>query len=187
MRTRLLGLVLLASVPGGTFQTPPTPEHVRDPLFNRALGVECSHCHVPDKWTHESKPTFATARNMMRMVEVLNLKLENVGTVSCSTCHGGQVQPSRLPRPALDAELERWPAELAGAAEAQKLAMTVYNVSLGVACDHCHTAEWKSADKQAMKTVALMSSLFAEFPKYMPPTARTQCYMCHKGSTTPLK
>lgn len=121
----------------------------------------------------------------MRMVEVLNQKLDGVGKVNCSTCHGEQVRPSRLPRPSLEAELGRWPAELADAPEAQKLAMTVYNVSLGVGCDHCHTAEWKNGEKKAMKTVALMSSLFEEFPKYMPPTARTQCYMCHKGSTNP--
>ena len=35
--------------------------------------------------------------------------------------------------------------------------------------------------------VSVMSSLFEEFPKYMPHTARTQCYMCHKGSTKPHK
>lgn len=187
MRGIVLELLLLALVPAGTVQTLQSPDHARDPLFNRALGVDCSHCHVPDQWTDESKPTFAIARNMTRMVEVLNQKLDGVGKVSCSTCHGEQVRPSRLPRPSLDAELEKWPAELADAPEAQKLTMTVYNVSLGVGCDHCHTAEWKNAEKKAMKTVALMSSLFEEFPKYMPPTARTQCYMCHKGSTKPQK
>jgi Photosynthetic reaction centre cytochrome C subunit len=179
--------LLLAAIPQGASQRPDSVEHVRDPLFSRALGVECSHCHVPDNWTDESRPTLAIARNMMRMVQVLNQKLDGVGKVSCATCHGGEARPSRLPRPSLDAELEEWPAELADAPEAQKLAMAVYNVSLGVQCNHCHVASWKDAEKQAMKTVALMSSLFAEFPKYMPPTARTQCYMCHKGSTKPLR
>jgi len=141
--------------------------------FNRALGVECTHCHVQDQWTDETKPTFATARNMIRMVDAVNEKLAGVG------------RPSRVPRTAMDAELARWPAELTNAPESQKNAMTVYNVTLGVGCDHCHSSDWKNSDKAPMKMVKLMASLFAEFPKYMPATARTQCYMCHKGNTRP--
>ena len=40
--------------------------------YNRALGVGCAHCHVPDRWAEESKPQFATARNMNRMVAEVN-------------------------------------------------------------------------------------------------------------------
>ena len=186
MRTSSLFFWLALAVQTAPGPTPPAfPEHVRDPVLNRALGVECSHCHVENKWADDTKPPFATARNMVRMVDAINRMLEGVGSVSCATCHGGQVRPSRLPRPALDAELAKWPSELANAPEAQKLTMTVYNVSLGVGCGHCHVADWKSAEKKPMQTVALMNSMFAEFPKYMPPTARTQCYMCHKGSTKP--
>ena len=164
-----------------------SPERVGELMdeFNRALGVECAHCHIPDRWADETKPAFGVARNKFRMVQVLSQQLEEVGEVSCWTCHGGQLRPSRLPPAALDAELARWPADLAGAPEGQKLTMTVYNVSLGVACDHCHSSDWKAADKSPMKMVKLMSAIFAEFPKYMPPTARTQCFMCHKGSTKP--
>jgi len=153
--------------------------------FNRALGVDCTHCHVPDRWADETKPAFAVARNKLRMVEVLNQQLHDVGTVSCWTCHGGQVRPSRLPRGPLDAELAGWPADLASAPENQKTTMAVYNVSIGVTCAHCHSADWKRADKEPMKLVKLMTAMFDEFPKYMPPTARTQCFMCHKGSTEP--
>ena len=64
--------------------------------YNRALGVECAHCHVPDKWADESKPQFATARNMGRMVAELNGRLlKDIGTVNCWTCHRGDVRPSR--------------------------------------------------------------------------------------------
>src|SRR5262245_9748569 len=66
--------------------------------FNRALGVECTHCHVADRWTDESKPAFATARNMIRMVREINGRLlADVGKVACWSCHGGQVKPSRVP------------------------------------------------------------------------------------------
>ena len=111
--------------------------------------------------------------------------LQGVGEVACWTCHRGEVRPSRVPRAEMDAELARWPAALASAPESTKLAMAVYNVTLGVTCEHCHTADWKEKEKRPMKLVATMTSMFEEFPKYMPATARTQCYMCHKGSTKP--
>jgi hypothetical protein len=111
--------------------------------------------------------------------------LQGVGEVACWTCHRGEIRPSRLPRAALDAELAKWPAELASAPDSVRLAMGVYNVTLGVSCDHCHTANWKESTKGPMKLVPKMASMFDVFPKYMPATARTQCYMCHKGSTKP--
>src|SRR5687768_9745989 len=89
--------------------------HARTRLFNRALGVECTHCHVPDRWNDESKPTLAIARRMLQMVEVLNERLEGVGKISCVTCHGGQLRFSRQPREALEEQLARWPVELADA------------------------------------------------------------------------
>jgi hypothetical protein len=164
-----------------------SPERVHELMndFNRALGVDCAHCHVPDRWADETKSAFGVARNKFRMVQVINEQLEEVGEIGCWTCNGGQLRPSHLPRPTLDAELARRPADLASAPEGQKLTMTVYNVSLGVACDHCHSSDWKKADKSPLKMVKLMSAMFAEFPKYMPPTARTQCFMCHKGSIRP--
>ena len=95
--------------------------------YNRALGVECAHCHVPDKWADESKPQFATARNMGRMVAELNGRLlKDIGTVNCWTCHRGDVRPSRLPRELLDAELTRWPGDLSNTSENVKLTMAVY-------------------------------------------------------------
>ena len=63
--------------------------------------------------------------------------------------------------------------------------MAVYTATLGTECDHCHTADWKDGSKPQMQTVKTMGALFQEFPKYMPAGARTQCYMCHKGSPHP--
>jgi len=154
--------------------------------LNRALGVECAHCHVEDTWSDDSKATFATARNMLRMVRALNDgPLKDVGEVQCWTCHRGSVKPSRLPREALDAEIKQWPTELGDATDQVKLTMAVYDVTLGVTCEHCHVADWKKVEKRPMTLVPRMTAMFEEFPKYMPPTARTQCYMCHKGSTKP--
>lgn len=157
--------------------------------LNRALGVECVACHVQDRWDDESKPQFATARKMFQMVKTLNEnQLAGTRGISCWTCHAGQTRPSRLPRPLLDEELARWPAELADVAETVKLTMSVYNVTLRVTCNHCHVpTDWKSGKKAAYKMVARMNSMFGVFPQYMPSTARTQCWMCHKGSTKPKR
>jgi hypothetical protein len=174
--------------------SPPVPEQIGDEKlrtvmesYNRALGVECAHCHVPDRWADESKTQFATARNMIRMVREINERLlRDIGQVSCWTCHRGQVRPSRLPRELLDAELARWPDTLAAAEGSTKIAMAVYSVTLGVGCEYCHdAADWKASKKAPMRMVPRMNAMFAEFPKYMPTSARTQCWMCHKGSTEP--
>ena len=157
--------------------------------FNRALGVECVACHVQDKWDDESKPQFATARKMFQMVKTLNEnQLAGTRGISCWTCHAGQTKPSRLPRPLLDQELARWPTELANLPESLKLTMSVYNVTLHVDCNYCHVrSDWKSSEKPAYKMVSRMNSMFRVFPQYMPATARTQCWMCHKGSTQPKR
>jgi Photosynthetic reaction centre cytochrome C subunit len=185
--TSLASLVLAAPVLAGHGQAAPgIPPDVRVAMdaINRALGVECTHCHVEDHWTDATKPAFGTARNMMKMVEAVNRQLSEVGEVRCWTCHGGQVKPSRLPPALLDAELAKWPT---GLSDERKLAMAVYDVTLGVSCDHCHSADWKDDGKAPMKMVKRMTALFDEFPKYMPAAARTQCFMCHKGRIKPQR
>lgn len=190
----LIGTVLAWSViagVGAAGQSPvgvaaQTPEtRARMEMFNRALGVECTHCHVDGQWAADSKPPFDIARRMSSMVLAINERLDKSDRVGCWTCHRGQVQPSRQPRPWFEAELDKWPAALSSAPEGLKVTMTVYNVALGVSCDHCHTSDWKSDEKPAFRMARTMNGLFQLFPKYMPSTARTQCYMCHKGSTKP--
>ena len=154
-----------------------------------ALGVECSHCHVPDEWQNPSKPAMGTARQMVEMVALLNGKmLRGIGEVRCWTCHGGRTQPSRLPQAALDAELARWPEAIANAPQPVKLTMTVFSASTGLRCGQCHdTSDWKRVDTDRMRMVPRMAKLFPAMQPFMPPTAVTQCYMCHKGSNRPRR
>ena len=153
-------------------------------LFNRALGVECAFCHLDKDWKDATKPQWAIARDMGRMVQALNGdQLANSTGITCVTCHGGHNKPSRLPVDAWQAIAEKWPA---GLGEDQKLTMSVYSASLGVGCDHCHDpADWKSKARPAYAAAVRMAAMFDVFPKYMPAGARTQCYMCHKGSKRP--
>lgn len=153
-------------------------------MYNRALGVECTYCHVDGDWKNASKPQWQVAQNMGRMVQALNgEQLAKTSGVSCVTCHGGQNMPSRLPAEKWQAIAAQWPAS---AAESSKTTMSVYSASLGVGCDHCHDpADWKSPVKPAFATAQRMVAMFEVFPKFMPAGARTQCYMCHKGNVRP--
>jgi hypothetical protein len=76
--------------------------------YARSLGVNCTHCHVPDKWEAEEKTTKQTAREMKAMAEKINTELlKNIKnlksespTINCTTCHRGQVKPAlNLPMP----------------------------------------------------------------------------------------
>jgi hypothetical protein len=70
--------------------------------YARSLGVNCTHCHVPDKWESEEKPQKQITREMSAMVAKINgesLKaIKNLKstspTVNCTTCHRGQVTPA---------------------------------------------------------------------------------------------
>jgi hypothetical protein len=76
--------------------------------YARSLGVTCTHCHTPEKWEAEDKPTKQIARDMSAMVKTINGELlKNIKnlqsatpTVNCTTCHRGQIKPAlNLPNP----------------------------------------------------------------------------------------
>lgn len=70
--------------------------------FARSLGVDCTHCHVPDRWESEEKTQKQTARDMSAMVTRINKELlpgiKNLKTdsaiVNCTTCHRGEIKPA---------------------------------------------------------------------------------------------
>ena len=76
--------------------------------YARSLGVNCTHCHTPDKWESEEKTQKQTARDMFAMMgkinsdllkNIKNLKSETP-IVNCTTCHRGEVKPAlNLPAP----------------------------------------------------------------------------------------
>ena len=70
--------------------------------YAKSLGVNCTHCHVPEKWEAEDKPQKQTARDMAAMMARLNGELlagiKNLKgatpTVNCTTCHRGEIKPA---------------------------------------------------------------------------------------------
>jgi len=61
-----------------------------------SLGVQCNFCHVQGQFASDDKPTKATARKMMQMVNSINSANYDI-TVSCATCHHGHMEPERTP------------------------------------------------------------------------------------------
>jgi hypothetical protein len=163
------------------------PEHAASHAYNRALGVDCSHCHVGDNFADDSKPTFDFARRMERMARGLSDgPLKDLGGVTCWSCHRGHAIPSRLPDGKWEAIGKAHAADLSGGRKGLDLAMGVYSASLGVECSHCHV-DGNSSDgsRRAHQLVGRMTGMFTLIPSYFVGSARqplTQCYMCHQGS-----
>jgi len=181
--------------------------------FDRALGVECTHCHVAGDWKRDEKPEYGFAQRMIRMTEGLNAgTLRDLGGVTCWSCHRGSVKPARMPRAG-------WEDRLAHRPEAMKLSeedakkpasevygnlqllarapagsipmnMSIYAAALGVSCGHCHVpGHWESDEKPAKRTARIMLGMFSEFPKYFDASRQPsmQCYTCHQGSVKPQR
>ena len=56
-------------------------------MFNRVLGVQCTHCHVDGAMENGEKPTFAKTRVMFKMRNWI-AQTQKVN-VSCWSCHRG--------------------------------------------------------------------------------------------------
>lgn len=70
--------------------------------FARSLGVNCTHCHIAEKWESEDKATKQITRDMAAMMGRINTELlkgiknlkSEMPTVNCTTCHRGEVKPA---------------------------------------------------------------------------------------------
>src|SRR5688572_21320183 len=88
--------------------------------FAMGLGVRCQYCHVGEEgmplerfdFANDEKRTKLVARQMMRMVQEINRRLDTLPgrttaglQVSCATCHRGVSRPLPLPTLVADAAL----------------------------------------------------------------------------------
>jgi hypothetical protein len=175
--------IVLVLVAVGTAQQ---ADHASSGALNRALGVECAFCHVPGGSIGQPQP-LATARGMFAMVEALNAQLAPVGGhITCWTCHAGSRIPSRIEQSAWQKVLTAWPKTAAPASEDVRLTMAVYTASVGRTCAGCHEGDSTGpVTQEAAEKVRIMNSLFPTMKEFLPSTARTQCFMCHKGRPHP--
>jgi hypothetical protein len=170
-------------------------------VFNRVLGVECTHCHVEGAMEKEDKPAFGTTRKMFEMRNWI-AQTQKVN-VACWTCHRGAVSPNKG-RPEVK---DIWPAELKLTAEQEKKpAREVYKnlrfmngpaeqissgmsfmaSALGVGCVHCHVdGAWEKDDKPAKETARKMLALVRDTRAKFQDIARISCFTCHHGGIKP--
>ena len=70
--------------------------------YARSLGVDCTHCHTPEKWESDARAAKPIARDMKLMADAINGELlknmKSLGTreavVNCTTCHRGEIKPA---------------------------------------------------------------------------------------------
>jgi hypothetical protein len=68
-------------------------------FFAKSLGVQCVHCHVPNEFDKDDKPTKNTARKMLNMVHQINGdNFPQNQVVSCWMCHRGSAKPEAFPK-----------------------------------------------------------------------------------------
>jgi hypothetical protein len=156
--------------------------------WSRALGVPCAHCHIDGDLSDASKPNFEFAQRMSRMVAALNAgPLQDVGAITCWTCHRGQSIPRRLAREVWEKVRADHASEFADRPN-RAIAMSVYAASLGVECSHCHETDRTLNTKAPKAMVAKMMPIFEEITRHFDQAQRmpvTQCYMCHQGRVKP--
>jgi hypothetical protein len=72
-------------------------------MFSAALSLNCIDCHVPESvssWEKfaEETPLKVTARKMVTMVNAINKEnFSGVRSITCYTCHRGDLRPRILP------------------------------------------------------------------------------------------
>lgn len=173
--------------------------------ISASLGVQCTHCHVPDQYEKDDLPTKQNARRMFKMEEVIHKEL-NTNKVTCYTCHRG------LPRPGPQGFTpSNWkpPTENRWADQGDKPAEQVFkniqifkgepvknwmtimsfmSASLGVDCTHCHVeGAFEKDDKPAKQTARKMLNMVTNVGKqfYTEKGNRVSCNTCHRGKLKP--
>ena len=72
--------------------------------YAKALGVRCTHCHVPDDFASDTKRPKQAAREMAVMHRMINRELGKMrhlrGTaderaINCAACHRGTLDPTQ--------------------------------------------------------------------------------------------
>src|SRR5580692_4550863 len=88
-------------------------------FISASLGVECSYCHVPDRFDQDDKKPKQIAREMMRMVFAIDKEsFTGLREVTCYSCHRGLPKPEAVPM--VSGEEPRKP-QAGGGLEAQRL------------------------------------------------------------------
>jgi hypothetical protein len=175
--------------------------------FNTALGVQCSYCHLQDKW-EEDIPMKEKARMMVTLSNQESDKLTK-GEISCWTCHRGKALPDTLPALKPESPETLAAVRAIGLTEQQAeqpvekvfknlkefggfpagnlpFAMAYYTKSLGVGCKFCHVDPF-ATDTPNKEAARSMIELVEATGKTFYPNAKNpvRCWTCHRGNQKP--
>jgi hypothetical protein len=183
----LVSLVVLGSVRGLRAQD---DIQLRMQEWNKALGVECTHCHLDGQWSLAYLPTFDLAFRMQRMVNDLNAgALKQYGGITCNTCHQGSITPPKITEAQWQRDAKRYDAAFNGD-NSLALQMGVFTASLGVDCTHCHDPNnWGSDDNPKKAVGRRMRGMVGAINKHFAGVKNPEigCMTCHQGKLQPTR
>lgn len=158
--------------------------------WNKALGVECTHCHLDDQWSLAYLPTFDLAYRMQRMVNDLNAgALKQSGGITCNTCHQGSITPPKITEAQWQTDAKRYESAFNGD-QSLALQMGVFTASLGVGCSHCHDPNnWGSDDNPNKAVGRRMRGMVGAINKHFAGVKNPEigCMTCHQGKPSPSR
>jgi hypothetical protein len=156
--------------------------------WTKALGVECTHCHLDGQWSLAYLPTFDLAYRMQRMVNELNAgALKPYGGITCYTCHQGALTPPKITEEQWQRDAMRYEAAFNGD-HSLALQMGVFTASLGVGCSHCHDPNnWGSDDNPNKAIGRRMRGMVGAINKHFAGVKNPEigCMACHQGKPKP--
>lgn len=156
--------------------------------YNKALGVECTHCHLDGQWNLAYLPTFDLAFRMQRMVDDLNAgALKAYGGITCNTCHQGRLSPPKVTQEQWERDAKRY-EQAFGGDNSLALQMGVFTASLGVGCSHCHDPDnWGSDDNPKKAVGRRMRGMVGAINRHFAGVKNPEigCMACHQGRLKP--
>ena len=161
--------------------------------FNKALGVQCTYCHVQGDFPSDANPKKDIARKMIGMVRIIDTSFpsstgnypQGYHEVDCITCHRGSVKPETVapkkfytrvfphgmpsanePRPGVSLKVLQPDVPVHGTDGV----MGDFNDALRVDCNYCHgggrSQEFDLNPRKdiARKMILLTRQINANFP-----------------------
>jgi len=158
--------------------------------YNKALGVECTHCHLDGQWSLAYLPMFDMAFRMQKMVTDLNAgALKQYDGITCNTCHQGSTAPPKITQEQWERDAKRYEKAFNGD-NSLALQMGVFTASLGTGCSHCHDPNNWGSDDNPMKAVGRrMRGMTGAINKHFAGVKNPEigCMTCHQGKLKPAR
>ena len=200
-----LPILMYAQQPAGRGATPPQSfknlkliDEKTDVMlvmrdFNKALGVQCTYCHVQGDFPADTNPKKDIARKMIAMVRVIDTSFpsstgnypQGYHEVDCITCHRGSAKPETVapkkfytrvfphgmpsasePKPGVSLKVLPLDTHVHGT----DTVMGEFNDALHVDCNYCHgggrSQEFDINPRKdiARKMILLTRQINANFP-----------------------